>query len=85
MTLAATGDLDVDQHLASGTSASRSAKQCSQALSNRRGINRAGYFVQITPTMDGALAVAAIDLGGTARIDRLEAEGAESQNLRSSS
>ena len=32
-----------------------------KALGDRRGINRAGYFVQ---TMDETLAVAAVDLGG---------------------
>jgi imidazoleglycerol-phosphate dehydratase len=33
----------------------------SQALGDRRGINRSGYFVQ---TMDESLAVVAVDLGG---------------------
>ena len=42
-------------------SASRSARRCSKALGDRRGINRAGYFVM---PMDETLAVAAIDLGG---------------------
>jgi imidazoleglycerol-phosphate dehydratase len=55
------GDLDVDQHhtvedvgIAVGTAVS-------EALGNRRGINRAGYFVM---PMDETLGVAAIDLGG---------------------
>jgi imidazoleglycerol-phosphate dehydratase len=57
----AQGDLDVDQHhtvedlgIALGTAVS-------QALGDRRGINRAGYFVM---PMDETLAVAAVDLGG---------------------
>ena len=42
-------------------SASRSARRCRKALGDRRGINRAGYFVM---PMDETLAVAAVDLGG---------------------
>lgn len=59
--VAATGDLDVDQHhtvedlgIALGTAVA-------SALGDRRGINRAGYFIM---PMDETLAVAAIDLGG---------------------
>ena len=45
----------------SKTSASSSGKLVNQALGDRKGINRAGYFVQ---TMDETLAVVALDLGG---------------------
>ncbi len=48
--VAASGDLDVDQH-----------HTVEDVLGNRKGINRAGYFVM---PMDETLAVAAIDLGG---------------------
>ena len=57
----ATGDLDVDQHHTVEDSGIVLGDLFSKALGDRRGINRAGYFVQ---TMDESLAVVAIDLGG---------------------
>src|SRR6202008_613020 len=57
----ATGDLDVDQHHTVEDLGIALGEGVSQALGNRRGINRAGYFVM---PMDETLAVAAIDLGG---------------------
>ena len=59
--LAATGDLDVDQHHTVEDIGIALGEAVSAALGNRRGINRAGYFVM---PMDETLAVAAIDLGG---------------------
>ena len=61
LTLAATGDLDVDQHHTVEDIGIALGEAVSQALGDRRGINRAGYFVM---PMDETLAVAAIDLGG---------------------
>ena len=61
LTIKATGDLDVDQHHIVENLDIALGKTISQALGNRRGINRAGYFVM---PMDETLAVAAIDLGG---------------------
>jgi imidazoleglycerol-phosphate dehydratase len=61
LTLAATGDLDVDQHHTVEDIGIALGEAVSLALGNRRGINRAGYFVM---PMDETLAVAAIDLGG---------------------
>jgi imidazoleglycerol-phosphate dehydratase len=61
LTLRATGDLDVDQHHTVEDIGIALGEAVSQALGNRRGINRAGYFVM---PMDETLAVAAIDLGG---------------------
>ena len=61
LTIAATGDLDVDQHHTVEDLGIALGEAVSQALGDRRGINRAGYFVM---PMDETLAVAAIDLGG---------------------
>ena len=59
--IAATGDLDVDQHHTVEDVGIALGEACSAALGSRRGINRAGYFVM---PMDETLAVVAIDLGG---------------------
>ena len=61
MTLAVRGDLDVDQHHTVEDLGIALGEAVSQAVGNRKGINRAGYFVM---PMDETLAVAAIDLGG---------------------
>jgi imidazoleglycerol-phosphate dehydratase len=61
LTLKAMGDLDVDQHHTVEDCGIVLGQLFSQALADRRGINRAGYFVQ---TMDETLAVVALDLGG---------------------
>jgi imidazoleglycerol-phosphate dehydratase len=59
--IAATGDLDVDQHHTVEDLGIALGEAVSAALGTRRGINRAGYFVM---PMDETLAVAAVDLGG---------------------
>jgi imidazoleglycerol-phosphate dehydratase len=59
--IACTGDLDVDQHHTVEDLGIALGEAIAQALGDRRGINRAGYFVM---PMDETLAVAAIDLGG---------------------
>jgi len=59
--LKAAGDLDVDQHHTVEDTGIVLGQLFSKALGERRGINRAGYFVM---PMDETLAVAAIDLGG---------------------
>ena len=57
----ATGDLDVDQHHTVEDVGIALGETIAKALGNRRGINRAGYFVM---PMDETLAVVALDLGG---------------------
>ncbi len=61
LTVEATGDLDVDQHHTVEDVGIALGEAVSKALGDRRGINRAGYFVM---PMDETLAVAAVDLGG---------------------
>ena len=61
LTIDAKGDLDVDQHHTVEDVGIVLGDLFSKALGDRRGINRAGYFVQ---TMDETLAVVAVDLGG---------------------
>lgn len=59
--LKATGDLDVDQHHTVEDVGIALGEAVTSALGNKRGINRAGYFLM---PMDETLAVAAIDFGG---------------------
>src|ERR1700730_2909313 len=59
--LKATGDLDVDQHHTVEDVGIALGQLFAKALGDRKGINRAGYFVL---PMDETLAVVAIDLGG---------------------
>ena len=59
--ITARGDLDVDQHHTVEDLGIALGEAVTKALGDRRGINRAGYFVM---PMDETLAVAAIDLGG---------------------
>ena len=59
--LKAKGDLDVDQHHTVEDVGIVLGQLVSKALGDRKGINRAGYFVM---PMDETLAVVALDLGG---------------------
>ncbi|MEO8520343.1 MAG: imidazoleglycerol-phosphate dehydratase HisB [Acidobacteriota bacterium] len=61
LTVRATGDLDVDQHHTVEDLGIALGEAVSAALGDRKGINRAGYFIM---PMDETLAVAAIDLSG---------------------
>jgi imidazoleglycerol-phosphate dehydratase len=61
LTIAATGDLDVDAHHTVEDVGIALGEAVLQALGSKRGINRAGYFVM---PMDETLAVAAVDLSG---------------------
>jgi imidazoleglycerol-phosphate dehydratase len=59
--LKATGDLDVDQHHTVEDVGIVLGEAVLKALGDRKGINRAGYFVM---PMDETLAVVALDLSG---------------------
>ncbi|HLG99050.1 MAG TPA: imidazoleglycerol-phosphate dehydratase HisB [Bryobacteraceae bacterium] len=59
--LKATGDLDVDQHHTVEDVGIVLGQLVSKALRDRKGINRAGYFLM---TMDETLAMVALDLSG---------------------
>ncbi|HVY92808.1 MAG TPA: imidazoleglycerol-phosphate dehydratase HisB [Bryobacteraceae bacterium] len=61
LALKADGDLDVDQHHTVEDVGIVIGQLFSKALGDRKGINRAGYFVL---PMDETLAVVAVDLGG---------------------
>ena len=61
LTIEARGDLDVDQHHTVEDVGIALGDAVNKALGDRKGINRAGYFVM---PMDETLAVAAIDLSG---------------------
>ncbi len=61
LVLQAQGDLDVDQHHTVEDAGIVLGQLFHKALGDRRGINRAGYFVL---PMDETLAVVAVDLGG---------------------
>ena len=61
LTVKAAGDLDVDQHHTVEDVGIALGEAVLTAIGNKRGINRAGYFVM---PMDETLAVAAIDLSG---------------------
>ena len=61
LTLTCNGDLDVDQHHTVEDVGIALGQLFAKALGDRKGINRAGYFVL---PMDETLAVVAVDLGG---------------------
>lgn len=65
LTLRAQGDLDVDQHHTVEDVGIVIGQLFRDALGDRKGINRAGYFVL---PMDETLAVVAVDLGGRAAV-----------------
>jgi imidazoleglycerol-phosphate dehydratase len=65
LALSVRGDLDVDQHHTVEDTGIVLGDLFTKALGDRRGINRAGYFVQ---AMDESLAVVAVDLGGRAAL-----------------
>ena len=61
LTLRCDGDLDVDQHHTVEDVGIALGEAVREAIGDKRGINRAGYFIM---PMDETLAVAAIDLSG---------------------
>lgn len=65
LSLEAKGDLDVDQHHTVEDVGIVIGQLFDQALGDRKGINRAGYFVL---PMDETLGVVAVDLGGRAAL-----------------
>ena len=67
LTLKVTGDLDVDQHHTVEDTGIALGEAFAQALGDKKGILRAGYFVM---PMDETLAVAAVDLSGRTRLRR---------------
>jgi imidazoleglycerol-phosphate dehydratase len=63
LTLTCKGDLDVDQHHTVEDVGIALGEAFDRALGNKKGINRAGYFLM---PMDETLGIAAIDLSGRA-------------------
>ncbi|MGO9274619.1 MAG: imidazoleglycerol-phosphate dehydratase HisB [Terriglobia bacterium] len=61
LNIEARGDLDVDQHHTVEDLGLVLGQMLREALGNKKGINRAGYFIM---PMDETLALAAIDLSG---------------------
>ena len=61
LNLEARGDLDVDQHHTVEDVGIVLGQLVREALGNKKGINRAGYFIM---PMDETLAIAAVDLSG---------------------
>jgi len=61
LTLTAKGDLDVDQHHTVEDVGIALGDAFKKALGDKKGINRAGYFVM---PMDESLAILSIDIGG---------------------
>ncbi len=61
LTLRCDGDLDVDQHHTVEDVGIALGEAVRDAVGNKRGINRAGYFLM---PMDETLAIAAVDLSG---------------------
>src|SRR5579884_3505988 len=65
LTLTCKGDLDVDQHHTVEDVGIALGEAFDRALGDKKGINRAGYFLM---PMDETLGVAAIDLSGRTAI-----------------